>query len=173
MREDSWARGWRLAFLSGPFQVWDLRTPPGSLCLAWPASQPLPESSRWRPCEEGLSTPIPHVKKLKLGEVKQPIQRHTESGEELEMNPGLPDMQPRKCFPRASTSLAKAFLISYIGPAGTGWQEDPKLPARHVQGHTANGERAGVEARLFPQSPHSEKGKLVGEQESCAMLALP
>lgn len=67
-------------------------------------------------------------------------------------------MQPRKCFPRASTSFAKDFLISHTGLAGTGWQEDTKLPARHVQGHTAIGERSGVEAWLFPQPPTLKKG---------------
>lgn len=57
--------------------------------------------------EEGISIPILCMRKPRLRRVKQPAQGHKESGKELEMNPGLPDLQARRCFLRVSTSVCQ------------------------------------------------------------------
>lgn len=61
---------------------------------------------------------------------------------------------------------------SVTSPSGTGWKEDPssQLGVGMSQGHRDDEEGTGVQPGSLHSPPLSEKGKLAGEQESCAML---
>lgn len=77
----------------------------GQPCQVQPASQPLPEGPAWSalrtfswssqgPGEEGPSIPIPHRGKLRLREARSShLPKVTQSGKELDVNPGLSDQQ--------------------------------------------------------------------------------
>lgn len=85
------------------------------------------------------------------------------------MNPGLPNPQARRHFPRASTSLCPARISSSVNLVlqGQVGERTQKLQAgrRQCQGHIASG--------CSSSPPLSAKGTLVGEQESCAISAMP